>query len=231
MSWQPETQAAVLAAFPFLREAGPEVLDALWQHGRPAAVPAGAFICLEGNRCPSLPLVLGGTARVYKAGENGREITLYRIERGEACIVTASCILSDAPFPAFAVAETDVAALLIPPDRFVAWTGRSEAWRRYVFSLLARRLADVMEIVGEVTFRRVDARLAGALLAATGDRAAAVRTTHEALAVDLGTSREVVSRVLKAFEARGLVALARGAVTVRDVKALRRIATRNEPGD
>ena len=153
----------------------------------------------------------------------GRALTLYRIEPGESCILTASCVLSARPFPAFAEAETDVDALAVPADAFRQWFEASPPWRRYVFDLLARRFADVVELVEAVAFRRVDERLAAHLLA-EGDAEGRIARTHEALASDLGTSREVVSRVLKEFEREGLVALGRGEVVVRAAEGLARRA-------
>jgi len=183
------------------------------------------FICMEGTMCSHLALVLEGRARVYKSGADGRELTLYRVHPGESCILTTSCILSDRPFPAFAVAETALTARLVPAATVKQWMERHAPWRTYVFDLLARRLDAVIASLGEVTFRRLDARLAATLL--EGHAAAeddTIRTTHEQLASDLGSAREVISRLLKHFEHDGLVDLARGAVTVQDRAGLRRVA-------
>ncbi len=173
-------------------------------------VPAGTHICMEGDRCGFIPLVVEGTARVYKMAENGREITLYRIEPGGSCVVTASCIIGERDFPAFAIAETDVTAIVVGADRFQRLTRESHAWHAYVYGLLSRKLADVIELVEEVAFRRVDARLLDYLQAeASGG---VLQRTHEAMAADLGTSREVVSRLLKDLEEQGRVQRERGGV-------------------
>jgi len=173
-------------------------------------VPAGTHICMEGDRCGFIPLVVEGTARVYKMAENGREITLYRIEPGGSCVVTASCIIGERDFPAFAVAETDVTAIVIEADRFQRLTRENAAWHAYVYGLLSRKLADVIELVEEVAFRRVDARLLDYLRAEVVN--GRLDRTHEAIAADLGTSREVVSRLLKDLEEQGLVHRERGGV-------------------
>ena len=183
------------------------------------------FICMEGTMCSHLALVLDGRARVYKSGAEGRELTLYRVHPGESCILTTSCILSDRPFPAFAVAETTLTARLVPAATVKQWMEQHVPWRTYVFDLLARRLDTVIASLEEVAFRRLDARLATTLLeahaTAEGDT---IRTTHEQLAADLGSAREVISRLLKHFEHDGLVVLARGAVTIQDRAGLRRVA-------
>ena len=216
-------QQEARAVFPFLNSAGEAFLQAFFERGIRTDLSAGQFICLEGNQCAHLPLVLSGVARVYKIAESGREITLYRIEPGESCILTASCILSHRDFPAFAVAETDVEAMVIPAGDLPGWFNRHDAWRAYLFDLLSRRLGSVIELVEEVAFRHMDARLAAYLVHAVA-AAGTVERTHEAVAADLGTSREVVSRLLKDFEQGGLVALSRGVIRVRDEQGLSRIA-------
>jgi len=198
---------------------------ALQEQSQSTTLSPEAFICMEGTMCSHLALVLDGQARVYKSGTEGHEITLYRVHPGESCILTTSCILSDRPFPAFAVAETELMARMIPAATVREWMERHSTWRKYVFDLLARRLDAVIGTLEEVAFRRLDARLATALLDAHGAAEGnTIHTTHEQLAADLGSAREVISRLLKHFEHDGTVALARGAVTIRDREALRRIA-------
>ena len=198
---------------------------ALREQTRRTTLSPDEFICREGTTCSHLALILDGRARVYKSGAEGRELTLYRVHPGESCILTTSCILSGRPFPAFAVAETTLTARLVPAATVRQWMEQHGPWRTYVFDLLARRLDAVIASLEEVTFHRLDARLATALLEAHASAEAdTIRTTHEQLASDLGSAREVISRLLKHFEHDGLVALARGAVTIQDRAGLRRVA-------
>ena len=215
----------LVAAFPFLRGVPADVREALAAQGHQVRLEPGQFICMEGSQCQHLALVTAGTARVYKMGESGREITLYRIDPGESCILTATCILGQEAFPAFAVTETPVEAVLIPAFVFRQWVAEYDPWRQYVFQLLSQRLSDVIAVVEEVTFRRMDARLASYLLQAldAGDTAELHRT-HEAIAADLGSSREVISRLLKDFEHADAVRLARGTVRVLDAGYLQEVA-------
>ena len=215
--------AALEKAFPFLAEVDPALREEIGREVRHLQLDAGTPICLEGDMCRHLPLVLRGAGRVYRISETGRVLTLYRIEPGESCILTMSCMLSAQPFPAFAEAETDMEVLAAPAEAFRVWFETSPVWRSYVFDLLARRFADVIELVGAVAFRRVDERLAAHLLAVK-DEEERVAQTHESLAEDLGTSREVVSRLLKEFEREGLVTLGRGEVVVREAASLARRA-------
>jgi len=210
---------------PFLHDAPEPVRSRFLHDARLVCVPAGHYVGTEGAQCSTMSIVISGSVRVFKVGETGREITLYRIEPGEGCILTASCILSDLAFPAHAVSEGEVEAVVIPARTFADWTAGFDVWRRYVYELLSRRLATVIAVIDEVTFRRLDARLAGYLLTAAADASPPVlHTTHEAIAAELGSSREVVSRVLKDFERTGVVTLARGTVTVRRPAELARIA-------
>jgi CRP/FNR family transcriptional regulator len=164
-----------------------------------------------------MALLLSGSVRVYKIGESGREITLYRLGPGRSCILTASCIVNDLAFPAHAMVEENVEALVVPAPVFQDWVSRHEVWRKYVFALASQRLANVIMLIEEVAFGRMDKRLAdylsAAATAAEGDPPV-LKTTHEAIAADLGSSREVVSRLLKDLEVRGVVKLARGTITV-----------------
>ncbi|MEZ4701803.1 MAG: Crp/Fnr family transcriptional regulator [Rhodothermales bacterium] len=213
--------ALLVERFPFLKDAADGLLDALVSQGIRKRLAPGDFICLEGNQCTFLPFVLEGRARVYKASDAGREITLYRIEAGESCVLTASCILNRIAFPAFAIAETSVEGFLVPAPVFRSWIDEYSAWRMFVFDLFAQRLSSIINVVEEVVFRRLDARLATFLTEAGEDR---VAMTHEAIATELGSSREVVSRLLKEFQLDGLVELERGVIHLADRQGLRRRA-------
>ncbi|RMF52817.1 MAG: Crp/Fnr family transcriptional regulator [Bacteroidetes bacterium] len=213
-------QEEVYAVLPFLRTAPAALHEAFFARAIRTEVPAGRYLCMEGDRCLHLPIVLSGSARIYKSGWQGREITLYRLEPGDSCILTASCLIGNHDFPAFAVTETDVVAALIPAASFHRWLGEYEAWRTYVFGLLWNRLIEIISLVEEVTFRRMDARLAEHLLKLTEGGPGAIHATHEALADELGTAREVVSRILKEFERQGWVTLARGLIQVCDPHGL-----------
>lgn len=214
MDWQ-----AIREQLPFLQSAPAEVMQALQANGQVGRLGVGEFICWEGDQCGQLAIVLAGVARVYKVGENGREITLYRVEAGDSCILTASCILSGSLFPAMAVVEQAVTALILPAPLLRQWLDEYAFWRDYVFRLLAKRLALIIATVEEIAFQRVDGRLAAFLLASE-PVGQPLSTTHQTIAYELGSAREVVSRLLKEFEREGLVLLARGTVTVVDATKL-----------
>ncbi len=184
----------------------------------------GCNICYEGDECHHLALVVSGAARVFKLAESGREITLYRVEPGECCILTASCMLSGERFPANATVETELEAVLIPQRQVTAWMGESAVWRQFLWKLLAERLGDVISLVEEVAFRRMDERLGEYLADHAEHHGSVLQATHQKIAADLGTSREVVSRMLKDFEQRGLLQLSRGRIELGDADALHSVS-------
>ncbi len=199
--------------YPALTDA--RLLDELIAHSRRARLTRGQPICDIGQQCTHLALVLEGRARVYELGESGREITLYRIGPGECCILTASCIMSHRTFPAIACCEQDLDVLLLPARQVEDFMLRHPQWRRFVWQLLADRLSGVLMLLEEVTFRRLDERLMRHLLAQRALQGSdELQLTHQAIADDLGTSREVVSRLLKDMQQRGMLALSRGHVTL-----------------
>ncbi len=215
----PEQTERVLSGLPFLRQAGPEVRRELLQAASLARIPAGRDVFDLGDEAEAIALLLTGVVRVYKIGETGREITLYRFGLGESCILTANAILNQQSFPAIATVEQDAEAVMIPAAVFREWVRRTDFWREFVFDLLAQRLASLMAVVDEVAFRRMDARLADLLLR-RGQAANPIAATHQELADELGSSREVISRLLEDFAGRGLIRLARGSVEIVDFQAL-----------
>lgn len=146
---------------------------------------------------------------------------MYRFGDGESCILTASCILGNHNFPAIAQIEREADALLIPAQVFHDWMNRYSFWREYTFALLSSRLAAVMSVLDEVAFQRMDARVAELLLRRAATPSAAVRITHQEIAAELGTSREVVSRILEDFHQKGALIAARGLITLKDPQKLR----------
>ncbi len=192
--------------------------------------PKGTVIYEEGFPCPLVPLLLSGVVRVFKMSETGREITLYRVEPGQLCVLSSTCALAghDAKLPAVAVAETDVELLAVPSHVFRRLLREQPELQSFINRMLTERLAEMMMVVDEVAFGRVDLRLAEWLLRAAPEgkagAAAAIEMTHAQIAMELGSAREVISRLLKEFERRGLVALGRGRIEVRDREGLRRFA-------
>ncbi|TVO76293.1 Crp/Fnr family transcriptional regulator [Sedimenticola selenatireducens] len=218
----PNEQIARLAGhIPFLNQQDDQLKQRFYSQASIIKLQKGQPICHEGNHCSHLSIVLEGTARIYKLGENGKEITLYRISQGESCILTASCILSEIPFPAFAICDTDVEAAIIPANTVQTWLSESAVWRDYIFSLVATRLSNIIHVVEDVVFRKMDRRIATYLCNRAASESTAIRVTHQEIASELGTSREVVSRILKDFEHEDLIKVTRGAIQLIDLDTLK----------
>jgi CRP/FNR family transcriptional regulator len=200
---------------PILEHADPGLLREFQDTAFFTRIPKGRDVFIEGDQVDAIALLISGVVRVYKIGETGREITLYRFGNGESCILTANAILSQKNFPAVATVEQDAEAVMIPADTFRDWVRRYDLWREFVFELLSQRLSSVMAIVEEVAFRRMDARLA-ALLAERSRRSDLIHMTHQEIAAELGSSREVISRILEDFSAQGLVEGSRGMIKILD---------------
>jgi CRP/FNR family transcriptional regulator len=191
--------------------------------GRRVQLDAGQHFLRPGADVDTFALVEQGVLRVYTAGLSGREITLYNVEPGECCLINVLCLISGLKSPAFAVADEPLTAVAFPRSVFRHWIAEREDVRQFVFGVMAGRVAGMMALVEEVAFQRLDCRLASYLLqrGADGD---ALALTHESVAADLGTAREVVSRLLKAFERQGAVSLGRGCIELRDRQVLQALA-------
>jgi len=190
-----------------------------------ARIPAGKDIFAQGDQVDAIALLLSGAVRVYKIGETGREITLYRFGTGESCILTANAILNNHAFVAVATVEQDAEAIMIPAETFRDWVRRYDPWREFVFDLLSRRLASVIEIVDEVAFRRLDIRVASLLLERSKEENP-LSMTHQEIAAELGSSREVVSRILENLASQNVVQMGRGTIQVLDAQSLETLAGR-----
>jgi CRP/FNR family transcriptional regulator len=215
----PQQFERLVQALPILSHADPALLRDFQQAASFIRIPAGHDVFIEGDHVDAIALLISGVVRVYKIGEIGREITLYRFGNGESCILTSNAILSQQNFPAVAMVEKAAYAVMIPANTFRDWVRRYDLWRAFVFELLSQRLASVMAIVEEVAFRRMDARLA-AFLAERTRTASLIHITHQEIAAKLGSSREVISRILEDFSDQGLLRSTRGTIEVLDLQAL-----------
>lgn len=210
--------AGLLEAYPSL--AGmPAELRGAPQQLREISVPPGTLMFEEHAPCQGFPLVLAGEVRVARGSPQGRSLELYRVGPGELCVVSACGLFGQTPLAAHGVAVAATRVLMLSPAAFERWVVH-EPFRHFVFGIFADRLADLMSLAEAVAFQRLDQRLAAALLG----RGATVSTTHQALADELGTVREIVTRLLKRFERAGWLQLGRERIELRDAAALRALA-------
>lgn len=201
----------------------PEQRQRLEAHSRIVHLPQGSRIFGPGQAPQSYLLLLSGDIRVSQTSESGREIVLYRVSAGESCALTTVCLLGDDDYQAEAIAETEIEAVAIPRATFDEVIARSPAFRRFVFATFSHRVTDLFKLIDEVAFQRMDVRLAHKLIELSGGTDT-LALTHQQLASELGTAREVVSRQLHEFQRRGWVTAARGNLTIQDRAALQRLA-------
>lgn len=207
---------ALLERFPVFAKLPVPQLERLLAEAQLLQVPAGTVLFDAAQPCRGFPLLLEGAVRVAKFAPNGREIMLYRVDPGQGCILSGGCLLGHSDYTARGVAEQDATLLSVPPALFQELLLQFEPFRRFVFGMYGERLAEVMELVEEVAFRRLDERLAQLLI----HRGPVLEATHQKLADELGSVREIVSRLLRSFETRGWVKLERERITVLDPKSL-----------
>lgn len=217
------TLEQVLRHYPVLRETPDELLHEVMACATAMQVPSGAMMFDENQDCLGFALLLSGSARVVKAAPSGRELHLYDVTPGEACILTSSCLLGRATYQARCTVLQPAVLVVLPPDAFKRLFTGSEPFRQHVFSRYSERISELLQLVSAVAFQKLDQRLA-AWLAQRGS-ATPIRITHQALADDLGSLREIVSRVLKNFADQGWVTLGREQIEVVDAASLRRLAT------
>ncbi len=207
---------------PLFHNAVPTLAHEVRQAANKLLIPAGTTVFTEGDEVQAIALLLSGVVRVYKIGETGREITLYRFGIGQSCILTATAILNQQSFPALAMVEQDAEVVMIPAQVFREWVRHYDVWRDFVFNLLSQRIMSLMLIVDEVAFQRLDLRVASLLLQRT-EHTSILRMTHQEIADEIGSSREVISRVLENFSKQGLIRPARGMIEVLDRVTLQRL--------
>ncbi len=209
------TRERFLDIFPVLLRGPQELVNDILSFSQYMSVPANTILQREGEYSTGLVLVLSGEKRIYKQTSAGKEITLYNVVAGEFCIINAMSLLSNSPYPANAISITKVELLIIPPDKFREYILKYEEMRNLIFSFISKNLADVMELITEVAFKRMDERLMDYIIEKSED--GKLYATHQAIANELGTAREVVSRLLKEFERRGLVILSRNCIRLAKI--------------
>lgn len=198
-----------------------EALSLVAGAARHVSIAGGQSAFRPGQPCEAFLVVTAGSVKVLTVTDSGRELLLYRVGPGQTCVLTTAALLARADYDAEGLAETDTEALAIPRPLFEKLLASSPAFRQFVFSSYGDRLRDLILLVQEVSERHVDRRLARFL----SERAQApIEMTHQEIAAELGTAREVVSRLLKQFAGDGLVTLERRHVAVADATRLSRLA-------
>lgn len=210
-------------SFPALRQLSPDVFARLRQGSVAVELPEGSRIFGPGQAPEYFLLLIDGSIRVQQVAENGREIVLYRVVSGESCALTTACLMGYEEYQAEGLTETRVRAVAVPRLLFDELIASSREFRQFVFTAFSRRVTNLFRVIEEVAFERIDVRLAQRLiqLAAGSNQ---VSATHQELANELGSAREVISRQVHELQRRGWIKAQRGTVEIADMAALLRLA-------
>jgi CRP/FNR family transcriptional regulator len=220
-----DTLSSLLSLFPVLKTLDHNALQELIREGSLVKRTAGTILMRKGEPCPHVPLVLSGVLRVYKLSPGGREMTLYRAAPGDTCLVSVACKLTGEDFPAIAQVEEDAELFFIPGGVFQKYLDTHLPWKDFVILTLYKRLAESLQVLESVTFDRVDRRLAAWLVNhSEEEKSATLHVTHEQIAVELGSAREVISRMLGEMRHQGWLELGRKRIKIIDKKALEELA-------
>lgn len=213
------TARQLLEAYPALTGIPPARLEDAASRLPMLKVEAGTQLFAEGQACQGFPCVLAGQIRVARGSADGRELELYRVEPGELCVVSAGCLFGSAAMTAHGHATRPTSVVLVDRETLLEWSD-TRPWRTFLLGLMADRMAELTALVEAVAFQRLDQRLARTLLG----HGARIQTTHQRLADELGTAREMVSRLLRRFEDQGMVCLGRERIDITNLPALQRLA-------
>jgi CRP/FNR family transcriptional regulator len=208
---------------PELEKTADETATRLLDASSVISLPANSTVFKQGDACKNYLIVLEGKVKVFTRAENGREIVLYRLHKGDSCVLTTSCLFGNKNYPAEGETETQVTALAIPVSPFNKAIQQSASFREQVFSAFSSHLSALITLVEEVAFGKLDVRLAKHLLKQCDDKNI-LTSTHQNIATELGSAREVISRQLKELELKGYIKINRGNIKINDVKALHDIA-------
>jgi CRP/FNR family transcriptional regulator len=204
-----------LKIFPFFQKSSQTLVENILSLSRRMKLPGKMLVKLEGDQCQDFVLMLSGEKRIFKMGGSAREITLYEIGPGDICVLNASCILSNTRLPANAATTRETEVLLLPAEHFLDMTARYEEMRSFVHSHINAGFASIMALISEVAFGKIDERLTDYLIEKS--ESGQLKKTHHQISKDLGTSREVISRLLKDFERKGLISLSRNFIKLQNL--------------
>ena len=206
-----------------LKSLSTDLLDTLVRQSQVVTLPAGAQVFGPGMSPANYLLLLEGTIRVQQVSEGGREIVLYRVHAGESCALTTACLMGYEDYLAEGIVETDASAVGIPRALFDDLMARSQEFRRFVFTAFSKRVTNLFHVIDEVAFARIDIRLAQKLVE-LADADGQLDMTHQQLAAELGTAREVISRQLHEFQRRRWISSSRGHIEIENRNALSALA-------
>ena len=210
--------------FPFWNEIPESDREFICQNSFALTYPKGTNIH-DGNGCSGVIFVRSGSLRLYMMSESGKDITLYRLHKGDMCMLSASCVLQTITFDVFVDAEEDSECYVISGSAFADVSARNPQIKIFALETAVSRFSDVMWVMQQILFMSMDKRLAIFLTdEAARTNSDTIALTHEQIARYIGSAREVVSRMMKYFASEGIIEVSRGGIKILDKKRLRKLA-------
>jgi len=211
----------ILKLFPFMNEMSNSDFSNFFEASNIRISEVGTVLASEGQKCTGAILLLSGILRLYKLSEDGKEMTIYRLRKGEICTLTLYCILGNSDYPLIAEVEEKATYLHLPPQVVKSMIFSNEVWQKHIFTVMSKRLADMLIIIEEIAFRNMNTRLIKFLNdISSSSTSNEINATHEKIASELGTDRVVISRLLKSFENKGAIKLTRGKIIIKNLELL-----------
>jgi CRP/FNR family transcriptional regulator len=209
--------------FPVLAHMPEQERRQLFSAGQVVILPKDQMLMQQNQQCLFIPFVMSGILRIYKLSLNGREMTLYRTGPGETCLVSIACQLKGEDFPALAQVEEKVQLFMLPTGVYHAVLDHNVVWKDFLITSIYEHLTEVMQTLEAVAFDRMDYRLINWLLEKTNGKPGTIRYTHEAIAIELGTAREVISRLLGELKSKGALTLGREKIEIKNLSLLKQL--------
>ncbi|MGJ8716359.1 MULTISPECIES: Crp/Fnr family transcriptional regulator [Maribacter] len=196
----------------------PELINEIVQVGTFKEVPEGYKLIEIGDYLRGMPLLISGVIKILREDEDGDELLLYYLEKGDTCSMTMACCMGDAKSEIRAVAETDAKLIMVPIQKMEEWTAKYKSWRNFVFNSYHVRLNELLSTLDSIAFQKMDERLIGYLKEkARVTKDDIIHSTHQDIAYDLHSSRVVISRLLKKLEEMGKIKLHRNYLEILDL--------------
>ncbi len=217
----------IFKQYQFYNEAALPLKEQLLQTANKVDLAPGRFFFHEGDTCTQVVLVGKGDIRIFKTAESGREITLYHVQAGDICLLTSLTLVTEQVYPASARVMLPAEVLLFPASTFRKWITEHQVIRQLAFKTIMHRIVDMMVLIDEIMSRKIDHRLAEFLLKhfdSEQPHAMSLHLTHEQIATELNSVREVISRTLKKFERQGVITLSRGRIQLLNPSSLQSLA-------
>lgn len=211
-------------ALPFWDHLDPQERQLLADTAVPSTIPKGTITHRADQDCKGIMLLLSGQLRAYILSEEGREVTLYRVQGGDTCVMSSSCLMDAIVFDVLIQAMEDTQVITLPVTALSALSTRHPEVELFLYKTASERFSDIMWTMQQILFMGMDRRAAIFLWDEYTRQGAVLSLTHEEMARYIGSAREVVTKVLKYFAQEGIVALRRGKITILDKEKLRRLA-------